>query len=176
MEHVKKVAPKLVEPGIKHIATDAFLTKEKYVTGVVSAGLHAVGKLRKDARLRRMYTGPQKARGRRKKFDIGKVNSEENFKDSPIKKIEEESTELRSCNAYSESLKRTIKVVLIRTYSDSGKCGEALLFSTDLALDMLQIYEFYASRFQIEFIFRDAKGFTGLNLLYFFRQIKFEVC
>ena len=28
---------------------------------------------------------------------------------------------------------------------------------------MLQIYEFYVSRFQIEFIFRDAKGFTGLS-------------
>ncbi len=34
---------------------------------------------------------------------------------------------------------------------------------TDLELDTLQIYEFYVSRFQIEFIFRDAKVFTGLS-------------
>jgi Transposase DDE domain len=38
----------------------------------------------------------------------------------------------------------------------------ALLFSTDTTLDPLRLYEYYKSRFQIEFIFRDAKQFTGL--------------
>jgi hypothetical protein len=38
----------------------------------------------------------------------------------------------------------------------------ALLFSTDTALDALSIVRYYQARFQIEFLFRDAKQFTGL--------------
>jgi Transposase DDE domain len=38
----------------------------------------------------------------------------------------------------------------------------ALLFCTDTTLDPLRLYEYYKSRFEIEFIFRDAKQFTGL--------------
>ncbi|MBE9103059.1 hypothetical protein [Vacuolonema iberomarrocanum] len=38
----------------------------------------------------------------------------------------------------------------------------ALLFSTDTNLIALDIYQFYKARFQIEFIFRDARQFTGL--------------
>lgn len=39
----------------------------------------------------------------------------------------------------------------------------ALLFSTDLELAAKNIYQFYKARFQIEFLFRDAKQFVGLN-------------
>lgn len=51
----------------------------------------------------------------------------------------------------------------MRKNINANKYAEAYLFSTDLELTELQIYEFYVSRFQIEFIFRDAKGFTGLG-------------
>ena len=37
-----------------------------------------------------------------------------------------------------------------------------LLFSTDIEQDPKEIYQFYKLRFQVEFIFRDAKQFTGL--------------
>ena len=77
-----------------------------------------ISKLRKDARFRRIYTGPQKARGRRKKFENGKVNFED-FKDSVVTEIydeNDEKIELRSCIAYSISLNRLIKVVLVRKY------------------------------------------------------------
>ena len=39
----------------------------------------------------------------------------------------------------------------------------AVLFSTDTDLDALKIYSLYKARFQIEFLFRDAKQFTGLS-------------
>jgi len=41
--------------------------------------------------------------------------------------------------------------------------GTCLLFSTDVEQDPSQIYHFYQLRFQIEFLFRDAKQFTGLE-------------
>jgi hypothetical protein len=162
LDHLKKTLSQLVALGIKHIAADAYFAKIKYVAGVVAMGLHVISKLRKDARLRRIYTGKQKSRGRKKRYDNGSVNFED-FKQSTVTKIDGENIELRSCIAYSVSLKRTIKVVLVRKSINENKYAEAFLFSTDLELTELQIYEFYVSRFQIEFIFRDAKGFTGLG-------------
>jgi len=38
-----------------------------------------------------------------------------------------------------------------------------LLYSTDKELDALTLIKYYKSRFQIEFLFRDAKQYTGLT-------------
>ena len=38
-----------------------------------------------------------------------------------------------------------------------------MLFSTDVQQDPTDIYKLYTLRFQIEFLFRDAKQFTGLS-------------
>jgi IS4 transposase len=38
-----------------------------------------------------------------------------------------------------------------------------VLFSTDVEQDPTDIYKLYTLRFQIEFLFRDAKQFTGLT-------------
>ena len=45
---------------------------------------------------------------------------------------------------------------------DTKHNRRAVLFSTDVDLDALTIYRYYKARFQIEFLFRDAKQFTGL--------------
>ena len=44
----------------------------------------------------------------------------------------------------------------------NGKRSSVVLFSTDLEIDPLYLYQCYTARFQIEFIFRDARQFTGL--------------
>lgn len=160
--HVEKARQELIGLGVTHMVVDAFFAKNKYVNGVVNLGLHVVSKMRKDARLRRPYSGLQKARGRKKKFDTGKIETSD-FKDSFIMQTADGVIELTSCIAHSVSLDRLIKVVRARKKINDEKYSEALLFSTDLEQDMLQIYEFYVSRFQIEFIFRDAKCFTGLG-------------
>jgi len=81
LEHVKKVLEQLFVLGIKYMVVDAFFAKEKYVNGLVLLGLHVISKLRKDARLLRLYQGPQKPRGRKKKFDRGNIG-EDDFKNS----------------------------------------------------------------------------------------------
>lgn len=162
LDHVKKVLSQLLSLGVKYIAVDAFFAKTKYVNGVVALGLHVISKMRKDARLFRIYNGPQKARGRKKKIDKSKVNFED-FQDSVVVKIDEENIEIRSCIAHSVSLGRSVKVILVRRFISGNKFGEALLFSTDINIDPRLIYQFYVARFQIEFVFRDAKGFTGFT-------------
>lgn len=60
-----------------------------------------------------------------------------------------------------KAFKRQVTVVLLRWLA-RGKVGHALLFSTDLKLEAKQIITYYKARFQIEYLFRDAKQFTGL--------------
>ena len=64
-----------------------------------------------------------------------------------------------SVKTYSKAMKRNIKVVV--HYPGSG--GHKIYFSTDLDMSAKDIIEYYRTRFQIEFCFRDSKQFTGLN-------------
>jgi len=61
------------------------------------------------------------------------------------------------------SLKRKIRLALLLDTRNPNKPGYVLLFSTNVDLDAKQILDYYKARFQIEFIFRDAKQFTGLS-------------
>ena len=65
--------------------------------------------------------------------------------------------------AWSCCLNCPISLAWISEVQANGKIRNALLFSTDIHLPPEQIVEYYQARFQIEFIFRDAKQFTGLS-------------
>ncbi|MGB0884750.1 MAG: transposase, partial [Flavobacteriales bacterium] len=58
--------------------------------------------------------------------------------------------------------KRDINLVVAYT-KKKGKWKHKLYFSTDLELSAERLLEYYQTRFQIEFTFRDAKQHTGLN-------------
>jgi len=163
LEHLLSVLPQLQELHIKHVAVDNLLANDKYVNGAVAAGIHVVSKGRKNMQLKRLYTGPQKSRGRPRKFDTSRIRHEDFEKSSVISFVDEDGhkIEFRECIGHSVALKREIKVVLVRKYVNANTYGEAYLFSTDLQLSALDIYTYYTARFQIEFVFRDAKNFTG---------------
>jgi len=60
-------------------------------------------------------------------------------------------------------LNSQISLACISEAQANGKIKNALLFTTDIHLPPEQIVEYYQARFQIEFIFRDPKQFTGLS-------------
>ena len=61
-------------------------------------------------------------------------------------------------------MKRNIKLSYVEFYKDEIFTGEYwVLFSTDLNLEGHLIYRYYKCRYQIEFLFRDAKQYTGLT-------------
>ncbi|MCX5925612.1 MAG: hypothetical protein NT124_04950 [Candidatus Dependentiae bacterium] len=62
---------------------------------------------------------------------------DEDFKDSTIVKVGDESIVLQSCVAYSILLKRKIKVVRLRKAISKHSYQEAILFSTDTNVDIL---------------------------------------
>ena len=60
--------------------------------------------------------------------------------------------------AYSKSLKRNVRLVVFMPAE--GK--PILYFSTDTDMSAKNVVEFYRTRFQIEFCYRDGKQFSGL--------------
>ena len=54
-------------------------------------------------------------------------------------------------------------VVIVRTDLETERVGHVVLFSSDLSLKAETLVDYYALRFQIEFTFRDAKQYFGLE-------------
>ena len=54
-------------------------------------------------------------------------------------------------------------VIIVKTNLKTGARARVILFSSDLKLTYEQIIDYYSLRFQIEFNFRDAKQYWGLE-------------
>ena len=128
---------------------------------MVALDLNQIGKLRIDADLRYLYTGPQKTRGARRKYD-GKVKLSDVSRLTLVREVESKIY-LYTDEVLHVSLKRNIRIAYLVDCRNPDKIGYALLFSTDTQLYPFSLYCYYKARFQIEFIFRDAKQFTGLT-------------
>lgn len=149
--------------AVRHLVGDGFYSKRKWVDGVVDSGLAVIGKLRHDANLKYLYDGVQKKKGARRKYD-GKVELADRSRWRALGKVDADlDIYLYTTIVWSVSLKRQIRVVYLINCKHPERPYFALLFSTDLTLDAVQLYRAYRARFQIEFIFRDAKQFTGLT-------------
>lgn len=147
--------------SVRHLVGDGDYSTHKWVQGVSALNLEVIGKLRHDANLQYCYEGAQKPRGARRKYD-GKVRLDDLSRWQSLGEVKP-NVSLYTAVVWSINLKRKIRVVyLVNQHSPERACT-ALLFSTDIALDPLQLYLAYRARFQIEFIFREAKQFTGLT-------------
>ena len=144
---------------LRYLLMDGAYSKQNFVDGVRDLGLHPIGKLRADANMRYLYQGPKRpGPGRPKTYD-GKVDW------SDLSRFERLDTEDEDIVLYHQvlnhmQLKRNLQVVVV---VHTQRKRYAVLFSTDVDLDALKLYRYYKARFQIEFLFRDAKQFTGLS-------------
>ena len=155
-----KTAHAHLPTAVKYLAADSFYSKKSVVDGVVALDLHLVSKLRIDADLRYCYTGEQKPKGAPRKYD-GKVDLNDLSRLVFGGELAN-GTKMYSQVVWHVSLKRKIRIVYLVDQRNPDQQRVALLFSTDTTLDPFRLHEYYKSRFQIEFIFRDAKQFTGL--------------
>lgn len=149
------------------IVADAFFSKATFVKGLEILGFELVSRFRDDVRLRYLYTGEKTGkRGRPKQFD-GIVKLSELKEDVFLKKTldwDGHEMTVRSAILYSVSLERNVKVVIVDFENEDKKTQtRKVFFSTDCSLSKKEIVNIYRSRFQIEFLFRDAKQFTGLT-------------
>jgi DDE superfamily endonuclease len=148
---------------VKYHCADGYFAKKKYIDEVVSLKLHPITKLRCDADCLFLFTGPHpKRRGRRRKYD-GKVNFQDLGRFDDLGTMEgAEYLHLYTALVWQVTLKRKLRVVVVVNRKDPNKPRYVVLASSDLELDGHKLVEFYAARFQMEFLFRDSKQFTGL--------------
>ena len=150
-------------PSVTYHCVDGYYAKKKYIDEVVCLGLHAITKLRSDADCVFLYTGPHpKRRGARRKY-AGKVNFHDlsRFEDLGPR-ADEPHLHLYTAVVWHKTLKRRLRLVVLLNRKDPAKPRFIVLGSTDPELPGRKLVELYAARFQIEFLFRDSKQFTGL--------------
>jgi DDE superfamily endonuclease len=150
-------------PSITYHCVDGYYAKKKYIDTVVSLNLPAITKLRSDADCVFLYTGPHpKRRGARRKY-AGKVHFQDlsHFEDLGPR-AEEPHLHLYTAVVWHKTLQRRLRLVVLLNRKDPAKPRFIVLGSTDPDLNGHKLVELYAARFQIEFLFRDSKQFTGL--------------
>ena len=160
--HVQDVLgtlPASIRAQVQCVVGDAYYSKKTFVDGVNRAGKAFVGKLRVDANLKYKYSGLRTGKpGRPKRFD-GKVDWKDFSKWDLISGNQEQMA--YSSVMYAPAFKRNVLVVCILWYFN-GQTRREVLFSTNLEMPALEVIECYRARFEMEFPFRDAKGFAGL--------------
>jgi DDE superfamily endonuclease len=159
LDQVTRVVQQHALYSLRYVVTDGYYSKQKFLTGVRSLGLHQIGKLRRDANLRYLYNGPPRSGpGRPKQYD-GKVHW------ADLARFEQVASGDDGIVLYTQvvnhvQFKCNVRVVVV---VETCTNRSALLFSTDIALAAARLYGYYKTRFQVEFLFRDAKQFTGLS-------------
>jgi len=146
----------------KYLLADAYFSKKVFVDKVLKAKMHIVSRLRDDADMKYLYKGEGKSTRGRPKLYAGKVDVKK--PDMEYFSLQETTDEyqLFSALVYSKALKRIIRVALVIFYKNGKETVRKVYFSTDINLSASEILKYYRSRFQIEFIYRDAKQYTGL--------------
>ncbi len=127
--------------------------------------LHLISKLRSDAALYFAYDGPYQGRGPRRKYgtklDVDAIPAQYLRQTRVENQVE---TRLYQVQVLHKAFPQPLNVVvLVKTNLRSGARAHVLLFSSDLALAFDKLVEYYSLRFQIEFTFRDAKQYWGLE-------------
>ena len=161
-QQLREQRPRLPECVTYH-CVDGYFAKQKYIDEVVALNLHPITKLRCDANCRFLYTGPHpQRRGPRRKYD-GKVNFQDLRRFTCLGPLKDaDPVQLYTALVWHVSLKRKLRVVVLVNRKNPYKPRFIVLASTALELDGHKLVELYGARFQIEFLFRDSKQFTGL--------------
>lgn len=162
--HIIVLASIYLEKMSKYIAVDAFFAKKDFILPVLQkTNLQIISRLRDDANLFYLYEGPRKGgKGAPQKYD-GKLA----IKKPDLNKFklvyQDKEVAIYDAIVYCKFLKRKIRLAYTKWTDEKGKVTVKLYFSTDLELPAWMIVKYYQARFQVEFLFRDAKQFTGLN-------------
>lgn len=127
--------------------------------------LHIISKLRYDSALYIPYQNPDPNKRSRRKY--GDRIDYHNIPQKYLCKstIEDElQTDIYQCTLLHKEFAQALNVViLVKINLQTNACSHVILFSSDLKLSSEKIIDYYKLRFQIEFNFRDAKQFWGLE-------------
>ena len=142
-----------------HFGTNAALQM------VRQCDLHLISKLRADSALYLRYDGPYAGRGPRRKY-----GDKLSYRAIPERYLQQTTiaqgveTRIYRLEALHKEFAAALNVVIIvKTNLQSGAQAHVVLCSSDLGLSWDKLVDYYCLRFQLEFNFRDAKQYWGLE-------------
>jgi putative transposase len=150
---------------VAYLALDGHFGNYPSAWLVRQAGIHLISKLRHDAALYEPFTGKYAGRGPHPKYgakvDVRRMNKKYLHRDSVNDGIR---TQIYQATLLNKEFAFPLNVVvMLKTNLTTQAQAHVILFTTDLQLSAAKVIEFYSLRFQIEFNFRDAKQYWGLD-------------
>jgi hypothetical protein len=150
---------------IRHLALDGHFGNNNALQMALQCGLHLISKLRCDSALHFRYEGIQKKKGPRKKY-----GQKVDYRNIPDQYLVQKSTDgdietrIYQAEMLHKEFAQPLNVVIItKTNLKTGAFANVNLFSSDMETHWEKIIDYYSLRFQIEFNFRDAKQYWGLE-------------
>lgn len=165
--HIKSMITALLELmwgslSPTHLALDGHFGNNYAVQMARRVGLHLVSKMRYDSALYLPYQGANSKRKYGQKLNPRQIDEPflcERFCDKGIQ------TEIFQVPQvlHKEFAQALNVVIIVKTNLSTHAQVHVILFSSDLELAYQSVIDYYSLRFQIEFNFREAKQFWGLE-------------
>jgi putative transposase len=163
---VQTLLPKLTGwLSVTYLALDGHFGNNNALQMVRQCNLHLISKLRSDSALYFPYTGPQAQRGTRRKY-----GDRVDYRHLPAQYLKQTTvadgieTRIYQATLLHQEFAQSLNVVIIvKTNLQTQAWAHVILFSSDLTLAWDKLIAYYRLRFQIEFNFRDAKQYWGLE-------------
>ena len=163
LEAQLKLMGKLIP--LTYLALDGHFGNRFALHMVQQCKLHLISKLRSDSALYLPYTGPYKGRGPNRKY-----GDKLDYQNLPVEYLKQTTvdgqieTRMYHIRCLHREFSQPLNVVVIlKTHLQTQAYAHVTLFSSDLTLAYDKLVDYYCLRFQIEFNFRDAKQYWGLE-------------
>lgn len=151
--------------SLKYVVLDGHFGNYPSAWMVRQENLHLISKMRSDAALYPPFEGEYSGNGRPAKY--GEKIKVRQMDPKYLKETSTEGkvhTDIYQGQFYNKEFAFALNVVvLLKTNLETLSQAHVILFSTDLELAYDKMIKFYSLRFQIEFNFRDAKQYWGLE-------------
>ena len=150
---------------LRYLVLDGYFGHNNALQMTKQCGLHLISKLRIDAALYLPPTTPYAGQGRPRiygeRFTPRQIDPKYCVSADTQGNLR---TEVYQMNLRHKKFTDFLNVVcVLKTNLTTKQQAHVLLFSSDLALDAEKLIDYYSLRFQIEFNFRDAKQYWGLQ-------------
>jgi len=145
------------------LVADGYFWRRPFVDTVAQVDFTLISKLPSNAVLQYPCVGPRpKRRGRPSKYQ-GRVDRLHLDAAHFTPCLQEDHWTAYQGKVYVKALDRLVKCVIIHITKKDGSIRTEAVFATDPTMDGAKVLEYYRLRFQIEFLYRDAKQHTGLT-------------
>ena len=151
--------------SLNYLVMDGHFGNNNALVMTRSTGLHLISKLRCDSKLYLPYEAPHTGPGAPRQYGdrlVYRALPAQYLKSTVVK--HNIKTDIYQMKLLHKDFCQALNVVIIvKTNQRTGACAHVCLFSSDLDLAYEKLIDDYSLRFQIEFNFRDAKQFWGLE-------------